>query len=351
MPIDSPPPTDTRSRLADWLEVLALSRPRQAVTRAVLVGLRDLLDDAGHAVETEPETGEELETEILEDARWEFADGVLEELDYRADVLDTRYPFRIAGRGPDWSVLRARETGDAEIEAARSAYLFCLLASALRDRRIRGDETALSRVFQALATEAAAGVVGGESISFGWPRPDGSKFLPALRGACDRLGSGRVRQDVPIWSSGQEKDAGIDVIAWRDFADRRPGKLVLFGQVASGHDWAGKSGKKKSVHKSDTPNFWRWFSEEPTEHFVPAIFIPFPQHHDCAGRADKAFENVAVAEAWLNEQKFGLVVDRLRIVDTAAKHLVASREAGDEDPLEMIDGWVEDALMTAMAPT
>lgn len=90
MAIDGAAPTDTRSRLADWLEVLVLSRRREVVSRADLVGQRDLLDDADHAAETEPETGQELDGRILEDGRQAFTDGVLEELRYRADVLESR---------------------------------------------------------------------------------------------------------------------------------------------------------------------------------------------------------------------------------------------------------------------
>ena len=62
--------------------------------RADLVGLRGLFDNAGHATETEPETGQELDGEILEDERQAFTDEVFEEFHYRADVLEGRYPFR-----------------------------------------------------------------------------------------------------------------------------------------------------------------------------------------------------------------------------------------------------------------
>ena len=57
MAIDGAAPTDTPSRFADWLEVLAFSRRRQVAARTDLVGLRDLFDDASHAAETEQETG------------------------------------------------------------------------------------------------------------------------------------------------------------------------------------------------------------------------------------------------------------------------------------------------------
>ena len=349
MAIDGAAPTDTRSGLADWLEVLALSRRREAAARADLAGLYDLFDDAGHAAETEPETGEELDGGILEDGRRAFIDEVFEELHYRADVLEGRYPFRIEEKGPDWRLLREPDPRDRETAAARAAYLFCLLASALRDGRIRGGVTGplerrLPGVFQAIAVEAAAGVLGGESFSFGWPRPDGSGFLPALREASRRLGLGTPLERAPPRSQGREKDAGIDVIAWRGFADRRPGKLVLFGQVASGRNWTGKS------VKAETSNFLSWFSQRPTEHSVPAIFIPFPQHHDCTGRDDRAFEAVAADEAWSREQRFGIVVDRLRIVDTAAQRLAARRKTGEADTLEKMSVWIEDAVTAAQAP-
>ena len=67
--------------------------------------------------------------------------------------------------------------------------------------------------FQDIAAEAAAELLGGESISFGWPRPDGATFLPALRNASARLGMGAPLTEAPLWSRGREKDAGVDIIA------------------------------------------------------------------------------------------------------------------------------------------
>ena len=36
------------------------------------------------------------------------------------------------------------------------------------------------------------------------------------------------------------KDAKLDVVAWKDFHDKRPGKLIGFGQCATGNDWHNK---------------------------------------------------------------------------------------------------------------
>ena len=348
MPVNSPPTNDTRSRLADWLEIRSLTKSRQVATRADFLALYDLLDDDDRSVEFDSETGESLEPEILEDARSTSADEVFDELEYRADVLRGHYPFELDVKGQSWRLLPAPETRDSETEAGRCSYLFCLLTSAIRDDRLQGDDAvalrpAIPRLFQAISAKAAAGVLGGDVISFGWPRPGGSAFQPALRDVSRRLQLGKPLDNVPLWSKGQEKDSGIDVIAWRDFADKRPGKLVLFGQVASGNDWI-----EKTV-KNDTSHFLNWFSQRPTEHFIPAIFIPFPQHHDCAGRRDEAFESVAAAEAWRREQQFGLVIDRLRIVGAAAQHLSSSGEAEEEDILATVGDWITAALTVARA--
>jgi hypothetical protein len=348
MPVRSPVPTETRSRLADWLEVMCLANARGVATRGDLLGLYDLLGEDDHRLERDDQTGEDLEGEILEDARTESADVVLDELEHRAKVLRGYYPFVIEIRGQSWRIVAAPADSDAEAAAARSCYVFCLLTSAIRDRCIQGAGVpplvqTMPNHFQAIAAEAAAGVMGGQSISFGWPRPAGTGFRPALADVSKRMRLGKPLDAVPLWSSGREKDAGIDVIAWRDFDDQRPGKLVLFGQVASGNDWT-----EKTV-KTDTPHFLSWFTERPTEHYIPAIFIPFPQHHACAGRKNAGFEAVAASEAWLREQEFGLVIDRLRIVGVAARQLVDAKGAANEDVLNNVGAWIADALVVARA--
>ena len=347
MPVNNPT-RDTRSRLADWIELQSLIKSRQVATRADFLSLCDLLDDNGRSFEIDPVTGEELETEILEDELSESAEEVLDELDFRAVVLNGYYPFKLEVRGHDWSLSPVSETGDPQIDAARLSYVFCLLTSAVRDGILpRDDSVALSGaipdLFQAISAKAAGGVLGGEVVSFGWPRSDGSAFRQALEEACKRLRLGKPHDAAPLWSKGQEKDAGIDVIAWRDFADERPGKLVLFGQVASGNDWSNKT------IENAIPRFFGWFAVPPTAHYIPAIFIPFPQHHDCTGRNNEPFERVATAEAWLREQQFGLVIDRLRLVGATAQAPSCPQETAEESVTGTLSEWISDALAVARA--
>ncbi len=346
MAINPPLPRDTRSRLTDWLEIEVLVRSRQVATRADILRLYDFIEEEGHNIEIDDVTGEKLETEILSEDRTRCADDVLSEIEYRSSVLGDDYPFTTEISRQQWRILPAATNPDNRIEAARTCYLFCLLISAIRDERISGDMIAelrrsMANHFQAVATDAAAGVLNGEAISFGFPRPTGSGFRPALEAASQKMRLGKTLDSVPLWSQGHEKDAGIDVIAWRDFRDGRPSKLVMLGQVASGYNWL-----EKSV-KNETYRFFDWFSERPTEHFIPSIFIPFPQHHDCEARDDATFEETAIANAWHRERGFGLIIDRLRIVEAAAARLVTACSRQKKSTLELMREWMIETLRVA----
>jgi len=348
MPIDPPNPQDTRSRLADWLELETLVSSRGVATRSDVLRLYDFFEDDGHELETDEITGEELETEILEHDRSERADEVLAEIEHRAQVLDADYPFDFDLTRQQWRLSIAEPLRDARIHAARTCYLFCLLTSALRDGRISGNTAAVKQPvanhFQAIATDAAAGVLSGQAISFGFPRPSGLAFQPALTDASRQMRLGIPLETPPLHSNGQEKDAGIDVIAWRDFRDGRPSKLVLLGQVASGHDW-----KEKSV-KNDTYRFLDWFSQRPTEQYIPSIFIPFPLHHECEAQAGVAFEDIAIANAYHFERGFGIIVDRLRIVEAASARLAEARDAARGSTVSSLEAWMKEVLHLARAP-
>lgn len=355
MPVRSPLPNDTRSRVADWLEVLVLTGSRGVATRSDVLGLYDLLSDDPHDIEIDEVTGERLETEILDDSRIAIADEILEELSHRSSILGNFYPFSVEVRGQNWRLVRLQPVNnDALTAAAQCCYLFCLLTSAIRDSRIHGTaigplERQMAVHFQALASDAAAQVINGISVSFGWPRKEGTQFQPALQAVSQQMQLGTPLDTVPLWASGREKDSGIDVIAWRDFRDARPGKIVLFGQVASGNNWTDKA------VTADTPRFLAWFSQHPTKYFIPAIFIPFPQHHDCAGKSSCAFEDIAAAQAWMREQEFGLVIDRLRIVEAAAERLTNAATTGAagttvaHTALDAVNTWIDSALTIARA--
>ena len=92
-------------------------------------------------------------------------------------------------------------------------------------------ETHRNRPVDAVFGElAAGGYTAGEVVSFGFPRPTGTAFLPALRATYERFGAGTVKKSVP---------PGFPV-ATKDDVDR-------IGQ------------------------FHGWFSEQPARHWLPSM--------------------------------------------------------------------------------
>ena len=342
MPIDPPVPRDTRSRLADWLEVECLVALR-GVSASRFRRFGAAPDESGHETELDQDAHERLETEILEEepAHWEAE--VADEIEWREKVLDRLYPFRLERSLTNWKLVQTTKSPDAAVQAGRLCYLFCLLLSAIRDSLIP-EESNLTlskeapRDFERIATSASITLVGGDGFHFGWPRDKGTNLRTATVEVSRKLGW-KPRSDDPLWSTGNEKDAGIDVIAWRDFEDNRPGRLLLFGQAASGAGW-----EKKPVELSD---FLSLFTEPPFKHYVPALFTPFPQHHKCCGKDDQEFEEVARAEAWKRERTCGLVLDRFRIVPLAAEHMGGNLGKGGSATLGRVEAWVRRAREAA----
>lgn len=348
--ISPPNPTDTRSALADWLELRTLMDSRGVSTRAALLNVLDILeDDAPESGSVDAETGEVLDEAILESERYQFVDIAFEELRYRNDLLGESYPFEV-----DASRQRlVRRSEEHTAHTGQVVYLFCLLASAIRERRLHAAtalsqaEQSIADVFQICACLAAGGYLNGDVSSFGFPRASGIGFLTALRDTFIRFGIGQVRDndDIPDGLPTSLKDGGIDVIAWRNHPDGMPGKLYLIGQCASGLRWRDKSVVEyiRQLHGS-------WFTHRPAEHSTPAMFIPFPFHYDISERNGPYLEAVK-NRFWHEEPRFGVIFDRLRITHFANACMAlaeAHRQRVDgSDRFEQVVSWVSSTRQTA----
>src|SRR5258706_2875528 len=314
--ISSPNPTDTRSALADWLELQTLLGARGVSIRASLMQVLDILeDDAARSDPVDAETGEVLDEAILEGERQLFVDVTCEELHYRRQALGESYPFEVDAARYGL----ARRADKPRTHPGQVVYLFLLLSSAIRERKLHPQdvmtqaERDIADAFQVCACLAAGGYLNGDVSSFGFPRATGTNFLTALRQTFVRFGIGTVRanDDIPDGLPTSLKDAGIDVIAWRDHPDGMPGKLYLIGQCASGRNW-----REKSVVEYIQLLHGSWFTNRPAAHSTPAMFIPFPFHHDIDERAGHYLEAVK-NRFWYEEMRFGVIFDRLRIAHFA----------------------------------
>jgi len=313
--------------------------------RSALLGLLDFLEDS--AVEDRPvddETGDPLDPQILDEPRQELVDDVFEELTYRASVVGASYPFALDKK----ALVLNCPYRDSPQNPGQIVYLFCLLASGIRDKRFAPPqhvEQRIGNVFQICGCLAAGAYVGGEVASFGFPRASGTDFLPALREAYARFGAGAIRadDDVPEGLPTNLKDGGIDVIAWQDLPDTMPGKLYLIGQCASGKNW-----RDKSVVEYVPSLHGHWFTQKPAEFWVPAMFTIFPLQHELEKPKQRPFLEVLQTRTWSEEMRYGIIFDRLRISHLANLCMTGPPERTTRvdgvDRFGEIESWVQSVL-------
>ena len=349
--IRSPEPGDTRSTQADWVELQTLLSARGVWTPGDLYGLLDFVEDeAADASPIDEETREVLDESILETQRNRAVDIVFDELQYRNRILGNSYPFCL-----NTDYLQIERVSDVQSVPGRIVYLFCLLVSAIREKKIDSpdigkiDESGIPGLFQICACLAAGGYVAGDVASFGFPRPTGSGFLTALRETYRRFGAGKVKAAIPPGFSRSPKDDGIDVIAWRDHPDRLPGKIYLLGQSASGNNW----NEKSVIDRIE--QFHDWFSDRPATYCVPSMFIPFMLHRDLTDDPGVQFDEVRKSKFLREERRFGIVFDRCRMAHFADTCLQMDDAAGDVDGIGQyaeVETWVMDTWenLRAMEP-
>jgi len=212
---------------ADWLELKALLAAdgdasfQDLVAELRRAGTLDGLSE-GAALDERAEKSHAL----AEDA---FA-----ELDLRATMTGAGYPFSIDGQ----TVKRSKSIDFT------SPYLFLLL---LRRFGVSAGPRGVKGAghFEELAEVASRHYLGGEaagvrSYHFGFPRrTTQAGFEAALDDLCQMLGEGGGSRSRP--SRRNQKDAKLDIVAWRPFLDGRTTKIIAFGQCAAGDNWDGKA--------------------------------------------------------------------------------------------------------------
>ncbi|MGB6688767.1 MAG: hypothetical protein WBE76_13095 [Terracidiphilus sp.] len=284
-----------RTKIADWLELKAIESPDGRVGFGTLIAAAAL---------TENEQEENIADEDAEEDR--LVEDVQEEIARRRESIGDDYPFRIDENGQALRLIKP-------FTKAGSIYLFCLFLSHAFDRTIVPKKLA-PRVtngerdlFQACSTVAAGGYVQGPAISFGWPRPDGSTYLRALKRVYSLFGDGTPHKRARPAASQAVKDNGVDIIAWRRAPDELPGTLYMVAQVASGVDWVDKSVVTYRRHFHDY-----WFERKPGSPTTDAMFMPFGLEPDLPGDGTP-YKEVLVDHLQGIGYKFGLLFYRDRI--------------------------------------
>lgn len=342
MPIEAYSPADSRSRLADWVEVSALTSAVGTQTREQFLRAATALEEPAFDADDE-DLGESPEDEsdgtgsryILDDRQQNLADRVLDELEYRSTTLGENYPFTILAAGTSWKLAyRPATSGSARF--ANFAYAVCLLVSAIKYKyvllhHLKAEYRAIADHFQLMAFLVAPEVLGGDAYWMGWPRPDDTtKLGDALRRVTAMMRLGQVRPKPPEWDSAWAKDGTVDLVAWKHFVGRTPGAIILYGQVASGMDW-----RQKPLRTYFDPYYTGWFEQTPSKRYLHSMFIPYPMYEDCKPTKGESFDKKAYQNGVRDERTFGIIIDRLRLTDLAAKRYERLGKASAlEDGLE-----------------
>jgi len=272
--IRSPCLSDAREQNADWLELCALKDSDRNASLSDLVreldvsgsfdaspALEDTLEEedvaVGGSVSEEPgrTEGKKQYEAAADDAFLEVSERLV------ACGGNGAYPFEV---GENYLAVRD--------ETEQSVYVFLLLLSTFGHDAgpAPGDG---AKLFEEVSAQAAETYLGGKhalacSKVFGFPRRLQPKnFGSALDDLCRAIGEGKGHR--PCRLSKDQKDAKLDVVAWRAFPDGRPGKSLAFGQCATGNDWRDKRTELQSQAWCE-----QWMQETPVVPAMRFFFIP-----------------------------------------------------------------------------
>lgn len=338
--ISSPDLTNTRSRLADWLELRAIFSNNGAGEADLLSIARLTSDD--HRDREIDDSGAVLEEEILDQEPESVLARVSDEIGHRAEILKDEYPFLVT------LPFRLSLKPFNELTAPQWTYLFLLLLSGQRDKALPTSDRIAELVrkgrvlFHACASVGVAGLLrNGGTIWFGSPRPDGLSFLQALASVCERLGYGKAKATIPAGLPTRPQDDGIDVIGWRQFRDARNGGLLVICQAATGDNW-----DEKSVIGA-VETFRAWFDRELYAKATASIALPFPANHDVPEHPLEGYEAAVHTALHRSQYKHGVLIDRCRIVESVVDVMADKKNAdavGGLDKLLELEQWVRETI-------
>jgi hypothetical protein len=300
------PYEQTPVKLADWVELWALLSP-------------DRTASAGDLQRA-------LQREAAENADRERADRTAQEamleLDARLTAGGDAYPFTLAGN------LLTRVVDPYQRQYLPYTFMLCLSYWGWTPQA--GNNGNPRHWFEHLCAHSARNFIAGETVVLSPPRSAvlGASFPDAISALCALIGEGGGWRQRPAgWNrvNGglRPQDDAVDVVAWRHFADRQPGKLVLFGQCASGDNWSDKLTELQAHSFCE-----HWMIEVPPSQILRGLFIP----------------HQVPRERWDYSSRYGgILFDRCRI----AIHLPGNDPLDGEDPIRawtqlQVDEHVED---------
>ena len=344
--LNVPAITESIGELADYVELRAL-RTGDRVGIGDISSALQIIDDRGDLAEA---TESKISNDSTEhDSQIErLLSDLFFELERRQKAAGGHYPFDVIDAG---RALMFRQQD--QFTYGHVAYLYGLLASEAafgkilpRDFFTAEDRKVIPDLMQILGTIAAAGFVGGSSMSFGHPRPKLSKFTAALKQLVEqKVREGKLSLHPKPGSARMAKDAGIDIVAWRHFPDGFPGKVLLFGQCATGKsDW-----ERKGIRQYLNAFFNDFFVTRMPSRIIDAIFLPFSLSASRATVEGNSETESLDGVYRHHTDSLGVVVDRCRLAylvpNGMALHAKGRQSVDAADRFSVVQEWVEECII------
>lgn len=305
--LSAPPAGSPIDVIVDWLELEAfLSRFGVASVDDVISTQDFQANGAETDIGEKDRADEERRTEVEA------------EISFRSSALGGAYPFQLSDDGEQLLMTANNDFGEPS-----STYLVCLILSHVTQSPILSVppkpemvRLARKRLFQIIATLAAAGHAQGGAVSLGWPREKKETIIQVVARAVDLAQTGQARAAPHDLEPKGAKDGGLDVLAWKIAPDGPPPEMFYFVQAASGNNWIAKSAK------GDYDQFAHcYFSAKPEcgHHFM--TICPFRLSED-----QKKYQQLA----------HGIVSDRTRAPVMA---MTALQSAGNGAPIDEAENF------------
>jgi len=240
------------------------------------------------------------------------------EIERRKDACRDGYPFVIGEHG--YALRIGLDAGNHK----HVIYKYLLLATRLnmKNNSVHSDIDG-SLLLEELAADVARKYFGdrAEKFVFGTAAAT-SNFEERVNALCRLMeeGGGYVNHDM-----GQPnlRDGELDVVAWKHFADRLPGKLIAFGQCKTGTNY------KDTLTQLQPDSFCRkWLHSSPALTPVRMFFIA---------------EAISRLRWYSTASDAGLLFDRCRMVDYS--------DDVSSEVLEKVTIWTETAATDVALPS
>jgi len=293
-----------KEETADFWEIQSICNPNLFVSQTQISKIISMeLDEINHE-------GIDSEDDILNEGN-ENRNGlsdVFNELLLRIEFTSDKYPFsfgKYSMKIADWSSL------------IKDVYLFLLLCTRLNMKTQKVHNTIDGTLlFEKLCAHVAKNYFGDSSQSFVFGTSEPGNFEEKVRDLIKKVGEGKAFQN-PNNNEPTKKDDSVDIVVWKEFSDKRIGKLIGFGQCKTGTHW------KDDIHKLSPSDFCgTWFNEQPVLYPIPLVFICDTMNEDFN---------------FYHTQKSYLIFNRFRILEYVNDNI-------DDQLKQDLSSWLAGAL-------